>query len=116
MPYKTEWVEPEIALQHYDVTIYHLYKDDEIEQGPRTFTFSTSEVGMDQDDGGGEFDVRDLPNWCEMPHPPFLLGGDDTKENREAWVGHAEKLDAHILQVIKDAIIAGYITKEGVNS
>lgn len=27
------WIDPEVFLTHGDVTIYHVYKDDEIAQG-----------------------------------------------------------------------------------
>lgn len=79
MPYKTVYVKPKVFLRFRGVTIYHTYKDDEIDNGPSTFWFA-----QDHDEGIG-FDVRELETWREPPHPPFLCGKHDTEENRKAW-------------------------------
>ena len=31
MPFQTEWIPPEVFLEHKDVTIYHVYKRDDID-------------------------------------------------------------------------------------
>ena len=56
MPYVTETVPAEMALDYKGVKIYHTYKDDDYNQGERTFYFV-----LDEYDGEYEsFDVRDL--------------------------------------------------------
>lgn len=35
------WIDPEVFLTHGDVTIYHVYKDDEIAQGQREYWYTT---------------------------------------------------------------------------
>lgn len=57
MPYKTIWVEPEVFLEHNGVTVYHTYKDDDIEEGARCYWFTLQELGGEYE---GAFDVRDL--------------------------------------------------------
>jgi hypothetical protein len=59
MPYTTpEWVEPEVALEYNGVTIYHVYKNDELDIR-LTYWFTTSWEEREHAD----FDVRDIPGW-----------------------------------------------------
>lgn len=58
MPYSSEFVPAERFFTHQGVSIYFVYKDDDISQGARTYWFDNRE---DSSDGGG-FDVRDLAN------------------------------------------------------
>lgn len=88
MPYRTEWQEPEVFLEHNGVTVYHTYKDDDIEQGPRTYWFVTGKhEGEDE-----AFDVRDL----ETP-------------SRDRLYGHTESLSEAIRAILREAIDAGLI-------
>jgi hypothetical protein len=54
MPWIHDTVDREIALQHNGVTVYHAYKDGELDW-PLTYWFALS-----PDDDADEFDVRDL--------------------------------------------------------
>ena len=54
MPWIHETVDREIALQHNGVTVYHAYKDQELDW-PLTYWFALS-----PEDDADEFDVRDL--------------------------------------------------------
>ncbi len=56
MPTRTEYVPAEVYLKHNDVTVYHVYKDNDVENGIREYWFDTAE---DSDDDNG-FDVRDI--------------------------------------------------------
>jgi hypothetical protein len=58
MPYVTEWVENELFIEHQDIRIYHVYKDDDLSAGARTYLFTTDPNGFE----GGEasFDIRDI--------------------------------------------------------
>jgi hypothetical protein len=62
MPWRTEWVAPEVFLEHEGVVVYHSYKDNDM--GSRmTYWYTTNpehceEIGGEVDPY--EFDVRDL--------------------------------------------------------
>ncbi|MEW6770116.1 MAG: hypothetical protein AB1330_01805 [Bacillota bacterium] len=87
MPYG--WVEPDIFLEHGGVTIYHVYKDDEIDNVIREYWYTWRE------DGGEltpwRFDVRDIATALGMSVSDF----DEIEE------------------VIKKAIDLGLLTKDG---
>jgi hypothetical protein len=77
MPYKTEWIEPDVFLEHNGVTIYYAYKNDDYgrrleywfcveDTNPETSKFDSP------DPDGLQFDSRVLPlvdgegkNWME---------------------------------------------------
>lgn len=61
MPYKTEWVEPALFLEHNGVKVWHVYKDDDVEQGLRSFWFVSDPINGEND--GSDWDVRDLAAW-----------------------------------------------------
>ncbi len=94
MPYITEWEPNEIALEHKGVKLYHVYKEDDANEGPRTYFFGLTDDASDE--GGPSFDVRDLPNWKHDPTPSNVYGIDG---------------DAHILAIMREAIDLGHITQ-----
>ena len=63
MPY--DWVEPAEFMHHRDVIIYHVYKDDCFQSGPRSYWFAVDERGGDNDGHGdhGVFNVQELDAW-----------------------------------------------------
>lgn len=65
MPYRTEWVHPDVFIEHAGVTVYRIYKSDDVDQGARMYWFSTRIDGSDDDahGTGGTFDVRMLDDW-----------------------------------------------------
>lgn len=61
MPYSGEWAEPAEFLRHEGKIIYHVYRDDDLSQGPRTYLYGTSSHASEGGDGHvWVFDVRDL--------------------------------------------------------
>lgn len=96
MPYITEWVDPEIAVEHNGVTIWRTYKNDDVEQGARSFWYTCEENGSE--DGELVFDVRDLPDYT-----PY----------RSNAYSSAEEQDWHRV-IMRDAIAKGHLTQEGV--
>ncbi len=109
MPYTSEWIPPEVALEHGGVTVYPVYKEDDYAQGPRRFQFSlVMEAGELED---GTFDVRDLSNWRPADHPPYLTGANDTEENWDAWQRWYQEgvEDRHIMDTLKVAIGSGLL-------
>ncbi|MBC6714766.1 hypothetical protein H9Q09_01020 [Aurantimonas sp. DM33-3] len=67
MPYRQEWVAPERMIRHQNVSIWCVYKDDDLGQGPRTYWFTTDI--SEGEDSEFAFDVRHLP---EPPTGPTL--------------------------------------------
>lgn len=96
MPYETVWVDPEVYVTHNGVTVYHLYKNDDIDQGVRTYQFT-----IDPNLGEGDwvfpdtrlFDVRELPDFTDA-----------------SW----NEREAVIRAFVIAAIDAGIITQDGV--
>jgi len=67
MPYKTEWVAPEVFLEYAGVTVYHTYKHDDIEQGPRGDRFVTNEGDGEDSQTESLFFVDELDNYVDPP-------------------------------------------------
>lgn len=93
MPFRTEWVDPEVFLEHHGVKVYHTYKNNDIDESAQQYWFSLhtqcgiGECSCDTEKCRCVFDVRKLPTWKEPPHPPFLTGKNDTQRN---WACLAE--------------------------
>jgi len=60
------WEPPEIFVEHKGVIIFHVYKDDEMQNGQREYWYTTSESGGEG--SGFEFDVRELPEYDSTDH------------------------------------------------
>lgn len=78
MPYRNEYVENEIALTHNGVTVYNIYRNDEVDDGLRAYWYGLHPDASDQvsfPDMEGSFDIRDLPEWRGW--------GGDRDSNRE---------------------------------
>ena len=110
MPYHTEWVAPELFIEHNGVKVWHVYKDDDSDNnGPRDYHFVL--YLYDGEGGGSEFDVRKLSTWKDPDHPPYLDTKEtNTPENREAWNAYHETgLPNAVKAAIMAAIDAGEI-------
>ena len=94
-------IKPKKFLQHKGRAIYHTYRDDEVEGGTLTYTYTTS---LDDMDIAWQFDVRELPVWSRSPFPSTPL---DYRGPKGTFT--TEKL-RHIRAIIKQAIDAGEIT------
>ena len=73
MPTTTKTVPPKVFLQHGDLTIYHLYIDDNVDNGPRTHHFTFDVEGSDDYwdcPEAGNFDLRDVPGYEEAERSP----------------------------------------------
>jgi hypothetical protein len=117
MPYTSVWRNPALFLTRKGVRVYCTYKDDEFNNGPSTYHFTTNQEGTyDDETDQFYFDVRELPTWTEPKHPPYLNEpGADTPENNKAWeLFHAKTEPAAIRTAIRAAIDQGTITKDGV--
>lgn len=109
MPYVEKWVAPEKMLKYRGIQIYHAYKDNDYNNGPLTWHYTTDPHASDDD--ANEFDVRELSTWIEPSHPPYLSGEGNTPENRAAWdEWHKSGIqERHIRTAIKAAILKGEI-------
>ena len=117
MPFTTNWIDPEVALEHQGKTIYHTYKNDDYDQMTLTYSFTTDGT---EDCTEHCFEVRDLktmPSWQDMEsHPPYI----DVLETyadplelprlRALWAIYHKELPAKIQQVLKEAIEAGVLS------
>lgn len=119
MPTISTYVAPEIVLTHNGVTIYHTYKNDEIEQGPSDYWF-TLDPDDTEIDGETRFDVRELqvPSAVLLKaHPPYLSGPHwvaASSSTRAKWKRQWDDWHEFILpytigQVLVDAIEQGLL-------
>ena len=139
MPYASEWVDPEVFLEHGGVTIYHLYKHDELSAGRSDDRFTVDPDNGSYDDAFDpaqprSFRIEDLPPPATRPtledHPEFI--GHEAAAVRgvaygEAWrahpdhavlsraweVWHEDTKPAVIRAMLTQAIDNGWLTQEG---
>ena len=112
MPYITQWVDPEVFLEHEGVKIFHTYKDDDWANGPMTYWYSTSD-----NDGENQFDVRDLRLCASDPdqvvdaltHPPLLK---ETSAYQEKMSGELTNEQEVITEIIRRAIEQGLLKQD----
>ena len=122
MPYRTEWVDPELFVRHQGVAVYHTYKDDDWDCGTRTYWFTLSfDCGDDRCFCPGRcrnvFDVHELPTWKEPKHPPFLDGKNNTAKNRKAWQKYQTDRveEKHIKKAIRKAVDRGILKPPAIS-
>jgi hypothetical protein len=95
MPYCTEYRPAEVFTAHNGVTIYHVYKDNDPDQGTREYWFDTQADSRDE----GGFDVRDLAGALGQTYEVDKLDGAGEEELKES--------------IIRSAIDAGLLTVSG---
>lgn len=83
----TTEIPAEVAVRYNDVNVYHVYRNDEVGQGKRTFLFTLSPYGGETN--GEAFDVRELPEWEPLA----------TRDE-----------NGHVRDILKKAIDAGTLT------
>jgi hypothetical protein len=52
------WKDPDVVLEHKGVTIYHVYRNDQVDEGPRTYWYGYTPSC--DDCGTDSFDIRDV--------------------------------------------------------
>lgn len=121
MPWFSRFVAAERVLEHKDVSVYHTYKNDDPDQGQRTYGFVLRPE--DGECNEGAFDVRclDVPSVAHLHdgEPPYwsecgLQFGAETPAEREqikaAWLRWTNEFwPAHIRAVLVEAIDAGLL-------
>jgi hypothetical protein len=60
MPYQTEWVDPDLAVEHEGLKVYHTYRNNDVDQGCRTYWYTTDPKLGENDDSPYVFDIRDI--------------------------------------------------------
>ena len=111
MPYSSEAVSAELFITYGGVHVYHTYKNDDVEQGARTYIYTLDEYGSECDEPS--FDVRDLSTWTEPNNPVFIDTLTMTDEEVAAlhreweawWISGKE--EQHMKNVIIAAIDKG---------
>ncbi|WP_066338601.1 hypothetical protein [Azohydromonas lata] len=121
MPTCSQWVDPEVFMEHAGVTVYRTYVDDDTSQGPSTYSFTLDCLSDDN-----HFDVRDLalPSRRKLDeHPPFLgesfehyrlASAQQREEWRNAWTAWQAPgggQDQAIQVVLRDAIDRGLLVR-----
>lgn len=100
MPYShPEFIAPDAFLQHAGKTIYHTYRDGEVEGGVMTYTFTTSKNDRDID---WHFDVRELHSW-QGEEFPMMPADYDVPEH------FFEDEARHIRNIVERGVEAGEI-------
>ena len=118
MPFITQWIDPELFMEHNVVRVFRTYKDDDVGQGCKDYWFT-----LDNNSDESAFDVRDLdvPSQKNLGNnPPFLVGPHfdaASKEQRDIWgeewhIWHTTGRNAAIRQVIIEAIEAGKLSTD----
>lgn len=86
----TIWVPPEVYLEHKDFVVYHIYKDDDMDNGiQRENWFTLQATGSDSDGccaENGTFDIRDLPE--EVPEGYLPDEQDDAARTIKYHIDH----------------------------
>lgn len=49
MPYRTQWVDPELVLEHKGVKVFHTYVNDDLDKGMENYAYTLNgyEEGFD---------------------------------------------------------------------
>lgn len=68
MPYRETWVTPKVALRYKNVTVYHVYKDNNESSWPLLYYF-TLDPNDRTDETDTAFDVRMLPGYSRKQSP-----------------------------------------------
>ena len=105
MPAQVTQVPAELYFKHNDVSIFHAYKDNDIDSGSLRYSFVLDEW----DDCYTSIDVRYIKGWKEPKHPPFLIGKDKTKKNEDRWKKYHENRneEKHIKKFLIECIDRG---------
>ena len=93
MPTKYEDVAAAVAFTYKGIDIYHVYKNDDIDERVRNYYFTTEKYGCPDMGGDPAFDVRDLPTYS-------AASGSCVKQ---------------IERAIHNAIDQGILTQEGLS-
>jgi len=72
MPYITQWVDPDLFLEHQGVQVWHTYKEQEYDD--RLHYWFTADP--DNTDRDSYFDVRELPAYASLMPTPRPLSDD----------------------------------------
>ena len=99
MPYKTEWIDPEIFLEHGGIIILHTYKDDDFDRR-LTYWYAID------DEPEQVFDVRAIPGLINGPYEPQ---GDFAAYLKAYHITTLDNIRDHIRRAIDHGLIAGAI-------
>ena len=88
MPMKFEWVGPEVFTEHQGIVVYHAYKDNDYNNGPMCYWFTTTAGCETLGEEEAQFDVRAL--WSHALQLGTPLAGDtETEPGKKALLHEA---------------------------
>jgi hypothetical protein len=114
MPFETVVVPARVFMTFKGVTVFHTYKDDEIGNGPLAHSFVLDKYH----NYNNSFDVRELPGWGKIKRPPYLIGENNTEENKGLWAAwHAQKKELDFIKkmvkiYINNLLKQGYVPED----
>lgn len=82
MPFKEVFVPAEVAFRYRGVKVYHVYKDNDFDQGSRDYWYGLSPECLE---GGDVFDVRDVAAALGWPPPSSLSQAKRVLESAIDW-------------------------------
>lgn len=120
MPYQTVWVEPEEFLEYKGVTVYHTYRDDDIDQGILFEKFVLSTNSDAEPFWLRELDVDNThlldahPPYASESYPEWQAANkEERRKILAAWrVWHDTGYDEAKRAVLKAAIDKGLLKPE----
>lgn len=121
MPTKTVWVAPEEFLTHKGVTVYHTYKENDIDDCRHPYCFTTCGTSDDEFFDVWKLDVpsKDLlkahPPYLTVSNPEYLTATPEVKaEWTRQWTDWHNGGEARIVAaILKEAIDLGLIPASG---
>ena len=125
MPWSSEWIPPEIFFEHGGVSVYHTYKNDDLDYGPSGVWFTLDEYGCNESgvmDDSFHLDIRDLDKevFPDDPllegHPPFLNKSNFPDESaaaydeaKQSWVQWRAGENCLKKRILREAIDRGLL-------
>lgn len=107
MPYKSEWIDPEVFMRRGEVVVYCMYKHDDCENHCASSVYFTTNKHASYDDASetnGVFDVRDIDTdgLIEKSKPVYMTDSLDGNQKNPAWTNASEEERKKIKQQWED--------------
>lgn len=103
MPYETIQVPADLYVDYDGVKVYRTYKNDDKENGPRTYWFVTDPYHNEDE----AFDVRDLPGWDDAFRPLY-------RDVRETYRATQRAIYTTLIRAIDEGVLTSRGVKERV--
>jgi hypothetical protein len=115
MPYKTVWIQPQQFTTHDSITVFHTYREDDIDAGLQRYWFTVASACSPLQSACQTrppcphvFDVRTLSTWLP-PTPPR------EPATEMSWQKFHDSEHAAIRRALELAIRSGELTHAGLS-